>query len=93
MDSGYWKLSFTNYSLNEPILKAIACTIPFLVNVEEIQMENNRMSDSLTSIIILSAFMNPTTSRLIINMNHIRGCATKSLQMCGKQMKDKIECL
>jgi hypothetical protein len=29
-ENGWWVLSFRNYTLNEPTLKAIACLIPFL---------------------------------------------------------------
>ena len=35
-DNGWWKLKFKNYMLNEPTLKAIACVIPFMVNVKEV---------------------------------------------------------
>jgi len=40
-EDGWWKLSFKNYHLQDPITKAIACTIPFLVNVVEVEMDNN----------------------------------------------------
>jgi len=44
-ENGYWTLAFKNYTLNEPTLKAIACLIPFLVQVDEVHFSNNGMQD------------------------------------------------
>lgn len=68
MDTGYWKVSFINYSLNEPTLKAIACLLPFLVNVEEIHLENNKINDHLAAVLIFSCFMNPVLKSVRMNM-------------------------
>ena len=38
-DNGYDKLSFMNYKLNDPTTKALACTIPWIVNLEEIEFQ------------------------------------------------------
>ena len=53
-----------NYALNEPSSKAIACILPFLVNVEEVEMDNNMLSDSIGGLIVMGVFMNPTIKAL-----------------------------
>ena len=40
-ESKWYKVTFKNYHLNEATAKAIACLIPFLVNVDEIEFDNN----------------------------------------------------
>jgi hypothetical protein len=40
-ETGAWKLAFVNYALNEPTLKAIACVLPFLVQVDEVEFSGN----------------------------------------------------
>ena len=90
MDSGYWKVSFINYALNEPTLKAFACLLPFLVNVEEIHFENNKINDHLAAVIIFSCFMNPTLKSIKIHMSLMRGCATKTMSKCSEEFRDKI---
>ena len=37
MENGWMKLKFKNYMLNEPTIKAMACVIPFIVNVKEVE--------------------------------------------------------
>jgi hypothetical protein len=37
MENGWMKLKFKNYMLNEPTIKAMACVIPFMVNVKEVE--------------------------------------------------------
>jgi hypothetical protein len=38
---GWWKLSFRNYTLNEPTTKALACLIPFMVHLDEVEFHTN----------------------------------------------------
>jgi hypothetical protein len=64
VESGFVKMSFKNYRLNEPTIKAIACTIPWIVNLEEIEFENNEVLDHVGSTILMGAFMNPTLKRM-----------------------------
>ena len=64
LENGYCKLSFTNYFLNEPTLKAIAVLIPWLVNVEEVEFNNIKISDHLATSILMGVFMNPTIKTL-----------------------------
>jgi len=65
-ESGWFKLTFVNYSLNDQTAKAIAGLIPFLVNVEEIEFDNNRLSDPIAALVVLATFMNPTVKILRI---------------------------
>ena len=58
-ESGWWKVSFKNYHLNEPTTKAIACLIPYLVNVDEVEFDNNQINDQIAACVAMSIFMNP----------------------------------
>ena len=35
------KLSFKNYQLDQPSAKALACVIPFMTNINELELHNN----------------------------------------------------
>jgi len=39
------KLSYKNYHLDEMTSKALACLLPFLVNVSELELFNNQITD------------------------------------------------
>jgi uncharacterized protein YjbI with pentapeptide repeats len=58
-EHSWMKLNFKNYHLNEPTCKAIACLIPFLVNVDEVEMDNNQIGDNIAAVIAMAIFMNP----------------------------------
>ena len=60
LENGWKKVSFVNYALNEQSSKAIACILPFLVNVEEVVFVNNGLTDQIGGLVVMGVFMNPT---------------------------------
>ena len=68
-----------NYTLNEQTAKAIAGLIPFLVNVEEIEFDNNRLPDPIAGLIVMAAFMNPTVKVLRMENNPLKGCVSNAI--------------
>jgi hypothetical protein len=78
-ENGFYKLSFNNYSLNEPAAKSIAVLIPFLVNVVEVEFINNKMEDHITSALAMAIFMNPTITSFRFNSNYLKGCTINAL--------------
>ena len=73
------KLSIKNYFLDEPTAKAIACVLPFMLNITELELHNNQLTDSIGGMIVLAFFMNPMLTRLTICYNYMRSTFTKSL--------------
>ena len=51
------KLSIKNYQLDQPTAKALACTIPFMTRIHELELHNNqlhaiyRMSVKITPLV------------------------------------------
>jgi hypothetical protein len=84
--NGWWRLSFRNYNLNEMTVKALACLIPFLVHVEEVEFTSNTMDDMVGSCIAFAVFMNPTIKGLIVNGNNMGRCYFLTLAaLCKRQ--------
>jgi hypothetical protein len=40
-DNKVRKMSFKNFNLDEATVKALACVIPFIVDLEELELSNN----------------------------------------------------
>jgi hypothetical protein len=59
-ESGYYKLQFKNYHLNNQTAKSIACLIPWLVQVNEIEFDKNQINDHIAAVILLACYMNPS---------------------------------
>lgn len=93
LDSGWYKLKFRNYTLNEATFKAIASTLPFLVNVVEVEFENNQMSDHMGAIIALGCFMSPSVNKIRIRNNILKGSFVASMNTCVRQFPTKIQAL
>ena len=80
-ENGWWVLSFRNYTLNEPTLKAIACLIPFLPQVEELNFSNNGMQDMVGSCLVFAAFLNPTIKHFFIQGNFAKNAFFETLKI------------
>ena len=87
---GWWKLSFRNYTLNEPTVKALACLIPFLVHLDEVEFHTNQMQDMVGSSIALGIFMNPTIKNVIINGNFMKGTFFMTITTLMKTQPEKL---
>ena len=73
------RLSIKNYHLDEPAAKAIACVIPFMVEISELEMQNNQLTDAIGGMFALAFFMNPSLKRLTMCYNYMRSTFTRSL--------------
>lgn len=68
-DNNRLKLSIKNYTLDEPTTKALCMLIPFLAEVQEIELLNNMISDIMAGVILLAVYMNPTVIRFVYVSN------------------------
>ena len=73
-DNGWWKLSFRNYILNEPTLKALSCALPFYVQIEEVELVKNQMGDQVGCCLAMALFMNPSIKYFSCDANFLKGC-------------------
>ena len=60
MENDRIKLSFRSVLLSENLLKAIACTIPFIHDIFEVEFVNNQINDMVSSILMMAAFVAPS---------------------------------
>jgi hypothetical protein len=79
LESGWYTLKLKNYQLNESVLKAIACTIPFMVNVKDIEFESNAIHDLPCCALILACYMNPSIETFKVNGNHLRAASVNTM--------------
>jgi len=86
---GWMKLKFKNYILNEPTLKAIACVIPFMVNVKEVEFQTNGIQDHLSCALILACYMNPTIDSFKMDGNPLRGASVNTMNEMVKHFPTK----
>lgn len=89
-DNNTTKLSFRNYHLDENTGKALACTIPFMTNIDEVEMISNGLSDHLITTIIMAVFMNPTVKKFVVSKNYCRTIFAKTFAALIKQMPEKL---
>ena len=73
------KLSIKNYHLDEPTAKALACVVPFMIEVTELELHNNQLTDPVAGMLALAFFMNPSLTRLSVGYNYLRSTFTKTL--------------
>ena len=90
-DNGWWKLSFRNYILNEPTLKALSCALPFYVQIEEVELVKNQMGDQVGCCLAMALFMNPSIKYFSCDANFLKGCFMQSLTELMKRQTDKIQ--
>lgn len=72
------KLSFKNTVISEDISKALACTIPFIHGVYEAEFVSNQITDMMSSLILISCFVNPSIKRLSYVNNFARNTFKKT---------------
>ena len=84
------KLSIKNYHLDEQTAKSIACILPFMVEITELEMHNNQLTDVMGGMLVLAFFMNPNLKRLTICYNYLRSTFTKSLARLIASQPTKI---
>ena len=72
-DPNCYKLSIKNVQLDDNSSKALACIIPFLINITELELRGCDITDAVASAIVFAVFANPGIKRLTMTYNHLRG--------------------
>ena len=84
------KFSIRNFKLDENTTKALVCLIPFLVEINELELRNNQITDSVAGSLVLAVFANPSIKRLSITYNYMRISFSRTLRKCIILSPDKI---
>ena len=66
------KLSFKNFKLDDNLAKAIVCILPFMLEINEVELLNNQVTDTMSGALTMACFANPSVSRLNISYNYLR---------------------
>lgn len=90
-DNEKTKFSIKNLTLDENTTKALACTIPFILDIYEIELSNNMISDMMSSIVLLAIFMNPSIVRINYVSNFAKINFNKTLVALMKGHPGKIK--
>lgn len=85
------KFSVKNLTLDESTTKAIACTIPFIIGIFEIEFANNFVSDMMSSILLMACYMNPSLVRINYISNFAKINFNKTLVALMKGIPGKIK--
>ena len=78
------KLSVRNYHLDESTTKALACLLPYLVEVHELELFANQINDHVAAALLFGFFMNPKMHKLTISKNYMRGAFSKTLALLAR---------
>ena len=62
-DNNRTKLCLRNFQLNENQCKAIACTMPFMYKIQEVEFIKNQIGDLVSPLFLFGAFCNPDIVR------------------------------
>ena len=83
------KLSIKNYHLDQPTAKALACVIPFMTRIHELELHNNQLQDAMGAIFALAFFMNPCLKRISVGYNYMRQAFNRTLSklICAQPHK------
>ena len=73
------KLSIRNYQLDEQSVKALALVLPFIHDIDELELNNNQMNDAVASALAIAFFMNPRLKRISFAYNYIRNSFCRTL--------------
>jgi hypothetical protein len=55
-DNKIRKLTLKNFNLDEATGKSLACIIPFIVDIEEMEFANNQLTDHVAASLVLAFF-------------------------------------
>ena len=89
-DNQKTKLSFRNMQLSEVQCKAIALTIPFIHDIYEVEFINNQITDLVSTLLLLSAYINPSVKRFTYVSNLGRNTLRRTLIELTKFNPEKI---
>lgn len=85
------KFSIKNLTLDENTTKALACTVPFIPDIYEIEFANNLISDIMSNIVLISCYMNPWLVRINFVSNFAKINFNKTLVALMKGNPGKIK--
>jgi len=85
------KFSIKNLTLDENTTKALSCTIPFILDIYEIEFCNNFISDIMSNIVLISCYMNPSVVRINYVSNFAKINFNKTLVALMKGHPGKIK--
>jgi len=74
-------MSYQNYVLEMEQLKAICCTIPLLKGLKHIKFSNNQLTDEMTAVLLMAAFMNPCLEAITINSNCLQKNSCRTMRL------------
>ena len=84
-------LCYQNYSLDLAQVKAICCTIPLIKGLKHVQFIDNNLSDEMSAIVVMAAYMHPTVDSITISRNSLQKTACRTLRQlqvpCPSKMK------
>jgi hypothetical protein len=74
------KFSLRLVVMTEHLVKALACTIPFMYGIYEIEFYKNSVTDIMSSVLLFAVFSNPNIKRLSFVGNPVRTSFNKTLR-------------
>ena len=92
-DPTNYKLSVKDFKLDENTAKSIACIIPFLVNVQEVEFRNNGITDGVAAAIVMACFANPSITRISFGYNYLRHSCGRTIRKLTALLPEKIQYL
>lgn len=76
--------------VSEGLCKSLALTIPFIYDIYEVEFVNNQVTDLLSTLLLLSAYINPSVKRFSFVSNHGRNTLRRTLIELCKENPHKI---
>jgi hypothetical protein len=75
------KFSVKLVVMTENIVKAFACTIPFMYGIYEIEFYKNSITDIMSSVLLFAVFGNPGIKRFSLVGNPVRTTFNKTFRL------------
>lgn len=83
--------SYKNYILDMPQVKALSCAIPLIRGLKHLELINNNLTDEMTVLFIMSAFMSPSLENLTISKNSMQKSSTRMLRLLNVKCPSKLK--
>ena len=84
-------LSYRNYQIDMHQAKALCCVIPLIRGLKHLELVDNMLSDHMTVLFIMAAFMSPTIESLTINKNSFQQSSAKTLRILNVKCPSKLK--
>jgi|688.fasta_scaffold338702_3 hypothetical protein len=90
-DNNRIKFSMKNYTLDDNTAKALCMTLPFMIEVQELELLNNMLNDLMVGVLLLAIYMNPTIMRFVYVANQARSVFKNTLIKMITLNPDKLK--